>query len=281
MNRLPLEKRAQIIRCLVEGNSIRGTARLVRCSKNTILKLLSEVGEACQWYQDQHLRNLTCKRVQLDEIWSFVNSKQKNVPGHKRGEAGDIWTWTAFDADTKLVPSWLVGQRDAGYAKAFVYDLASRMANRIQLTTDGHKPYLEAVERAFGADVDYAMLVKIFGEAPEEHKGRYSPAKCNGTKRRVVEGRPDPKHESTSYAERQNLTMRMCMRRFTRLTNAFRKKIGNHANAVAMHFMNYNYCRIHQTLKITPAMAAGVTDTLWEIEDILRMSDKYHDEKSN
>lgn len=282
MNRLPLEKRAQIIRCLVEGNSIRGTARFVGCSKNTIAKLLAEVGEACHWYQDKNLRNLNCQRIQCDEIWAFISKKQRNVKDDDdTSEVGDVWTWTSICADTKLVPSFLVGQRDAEYAKAFMDDLASRLSHRVQLTTNGHKAYLEAVESAFGADIDYAMLVKIFGGVPEAHKGRYSPAQCNGTKKRRVTGNPKAKHVSTSYAERNNLTMRMCMRRFTRLTNAFSKKIENHAHAVALHFMNYNYCRIHQSLRVTPAMAAGISDTLWEIEDIVRMSDKYHAEKSN
>jgi len=273
MNKLPLHKRVQIIKCLVEGMSIRGTTRIVGCSKNTVVKLLAEVGEACQLYQDEHLRNLTCKRVQVDEIWSFVYSKQKNTPAIKKGEAGDIWTWTAIDADTKLAVSWLVGGRDAEYANAFIEDLASRLSNRVQLTSDGHKAYLEAVEGAFGADVDYAQLIKIFGSVPESAKGRYSPAQCNGTRKRTVEGDPDEKHVSTSFVERQNLTMRMHMRRFTRLTNAFSKKVENHASAISLHFMFYNFVRIHRTLKVTPAMEAGVTDHLWEIEDIVKLAD--------
>jgi IS1 family transposase len=275
MNRLPSEKRAQIIRCLVEGNSLRGTARLCDVVKNTVTKLLVEVGEACAAYQDAQLRSLPCKRIQVDEIWSFVGAKQKNVPQHRKGSAGDVWVWTAIDAETKLVPSWLVGGRDSQYAMAFMDDLARRLANRVQLTSDGHKAYLEAVEGAFGADIDYAQLVKLYGEAPESMKGRYSPAECIGCHKTRIEGDPDPAHVSTSYAERQNLTMRMAMRRFTRLTNAFSKKIANHAHAVALHFMHYNFCRIHQSLRVTPAMAAGVSKTLMDVADIVRIADDY------
>jgi IS1 family transposase len=275
MNKLPHEKRTQIIRCLVEGNSIRGTARLCDVVKNTVIKLLVEVGEACAAYQDAQLRNLRCKRIQVDEIWSFVGAKQKNVPQHRRGSAGDVWVWTAIDAETKLVPSWLVGGRDSQYAMAFMDDLARRLANRVQLTSDGHKAYLEAVEGAFGADIDYAQLVKLYGEAPESMKGRYSPAECIGCHKTRIEGDPDPAHVSTSYAERQNLTMRMAMRRFTRLTNAFSKKIENHAHAVALHFMHYNFCRIHQSTRVTPAMAADVSKTLMDVADIVRIADDY------
>jgi len=275
MNRLPLHKRSQIIHCLVEGNSIRGTARLVGVSKNTVNKLLCEVGEACQWYQDKHLVNLPCKRVQVDEIWSFIYAKKKNVPEEKKHEAGDCWTWTAICADTKLVPSWVVGKRDLFYASHFIGDLAKRLANRVQLTSEGHKPYLEVVEAHFGGDIDYAMLQKIYGAAPKGFEGKYSSGECIGARKRTVEGYPDPKHVSTSYAERQNLTMRMAMRRFTRLTNAFSKKLENHAFAVALHFMHYNFVRIHKSLRVTPAMAAEVTDTLWEISDIVEMADSY------
>jgi IS1 family transposase len=271
MNKLPAQTRAQILHCLVEGNSIRGTARLTGASKNTVTKLLIDAGRVCAAYQDAALRDLPCTRIQVDEIWSFVYSKQKNVPEGKRGEAGDIWTWTAICADTKLVPSWLVGARDAMYAHAFIHDLASRMAGRIQLTSDGLNAYIGAVEDAFGEDVDFAQLVKLYGDAPESAKGRYSPAECTGTKKTRIKGRPDPKHVSTSYAERQNLTMRMAMRRFTRLTNAFSKKIENHAHAVALHFMHYNFVRIHKSLRVTPAMAAGVTDRLWDVSDIVAL----------
>lgn len=250
------------------------------CSINTVTKLLEEIGEACAWYQDANLRNLPCKRVQVDEIWSFVYSKQKNVPDGMEGEAGDVWTWTAIDADTKLVPSWRIGSRDADSAQDFISDLAGRMENRIQLTSDGHKAYIEAVEQSFGNDVDYAMLVKIYGETSEGQK-RYSPAECSGTIKRTMAGNPDHKHTSTSFVERQNLTMRMSMRRFTRLTNAFSKKVENHAHAIALHFMHYNFCRIHKSLKVTPAMASGVTQTLWNLEDVVKMTDNYWEKKNN
>ena len=273
MNRLSLSKRTQIIGLLVAGNSLRATSRLVGCSINTVTKLLVDVGTACQAYHDEHVRDLNSKRIQCDEIWSFVYAKQKNAPEAMKaaGDAGDVWTWTAIDADSKLAVSWLVGGRDAGYAHEFMQDVASRLASRVQLTTDGHKPYPEAVEGAFGAGVDYAQLVKVYGQAPEGQR-RYSPPECIGAHKNAVEGNPDPKHVSTSYVERQNLTMRMHMRRFTRLTNAFSKKIENHAHAVALHFVYYNFCKIHKTLRVTPAMAAGVTERLWEIEDIAELA---------
>jgi IS1 family transposase len=233
---------------------------------------LESAGEAFSDYQDRTFRNLPCKRVQVDEIWSFVYAKQKNVAGAKAApqQAGDIWTWTAIDADTKLIPSWLVGSRDAYAAQAFISDLALRLANRVQLTSDGHKPYLQAVEESFGADIDYAMLIKRYGE-PAGALGRYSPGECVGIEQRRVEGRPDPAHVSTSYVERQNLSMRMGIRRFTRLTNAFSKKAENHAHGVAIYFMHYNFVRIHQTLRCTPAMAAGVTPKLWELSDMVKV----------
>jgi IS1 family transposase len=233
-----------------------------------------EVGEACAWYQDKHLRSLSCRRIQVDEIWSFVYSKQKNVPEGLEGEAGDVWTWTAIDAETKLVPSWRVGSRDSDTAHDFVADLAGRLENRIQLTSDGYKLYLNAVEAAFGADVDYAMLVKLYGDNVEGHR-RYSQPSCIGAMKLEVVGSPEVEHVSTSFAERQNLTMRMSMRRFTRLTNAFSKKVANHAHAVALHFMHYNFSRIHKTLKVSPAMAAGVSETLWSLQDIITMADGY------
>jgi IS1 family transposase len=249
--------------------SIRAITRLTGASKNTVSKLLIDAGKACAAYHDANVRGVKAKRIQVDEIWSFTYAKQKNVATAKAApdEAGDTWTWTAIDADSKLIVSYLVGGRDAEYAKGFIDDLASRLANRVQLTSDGLKAYLEAVEGAFGCDVDYAQLVKMYGPtitAP----GRYSPAECTGAKKNRVEGNPDGAHISTSYVERQNLTMRMHMRRFTRLTNAFSKKIENHAHAVALHMMYYNFVRIHKTLRMTPAMAAGVSDRLWEIEDI-------------
>lgn len=275
MNRLTTEKRVQILGMLVEGMSLRAASRLSGCSFNTVTKLLVDAGKACEAYHDEHVRNLTCKRIQCDEIWSFVYSKQKNIPEHLRGNpnVGDVWTWTAIDADNKLAVSWLVGGRDAEYANAFMQDVADRLINRVQLTTDGHIPYLEAVEGAFGADVDFAQLIKIYGTAPETEK-RYSPPECVGAKKKTFTGRPDKRHISTSYVESQNLTMRMHMRRFTRLTNAFSKKVENHAHAVALHFLYYNFVRIHKTLKCSPAMAAGVTDRLWELEDIVAVIDE-------
>lgn len=279
MNKLPTETRVRILGMMVEGMSMRAIARLTGASKNTVVKFLRDAGEACARYQDEHLRGLTCKRIQVDEIWSFVGMKQKNVPAERKGEfgVGDVWTWTAIDADTKLAVSWLLGDRSADTAKLFMVDLAGRLQNRVQLTSDGHKPYLEAVEDAFGADVDYAMLVKLYGGSGEGEAGsaqrKYSPAECTGCKRAVVTGAPDPDHVSTSYAERANLTMRMGMRRFTRLTNAFSKDAENHAHSIAIHFMHYNFVRIHQTLRVTPAMAAGVTDRLWELNDVVAMID--------
>ena len=246
MNRLSLEKRSQVIKALVEGNSIRATCRMTDTAKGTVIRLLADVGVACAEYQDKHLRNLPCKQIQCDEIWSFCYAKDKNVPEDKQGKFGygDVWTWTVIDADTKLVPSWLVGLRDADYAYKFMTDLKSRLANRVQLTTDGHKVYLWAVEDAFGAEVDYAMLVKLYGQEPEAET-RYSPAKCIAAEPHIIQGNPDKTKISTSFAERQNLTMRMSMRRFTRLTNAFSKKIENLEYAVALHFMHYNFARPH------------------------------------
>ena len=279
MNKLPTETRVRILGMMVEGVSMRAIARLTGASKNTIVKFLRDAGEACARYQDEHLRELICKRIQVDEIWSFVGMKQKNVPAERKGEfgVGDVWTWTAIDADTKLAVSWLLGDRSADTAKLFMVDLAGRLSNRVQLTSDGHKPYLEAVEEAFGADVDYAMLVKLYGGSGEGEAGsaqrKYSPAECTDCKRAVVTGSPNPDHVSTSYAERANLTMRMGMRRFTRLTNAFSKDAENHAHSIAIHFMHYNFVRIHQTLRVTPAMAAGVTDRLWELSDMVTMID--------
>ena len=279
MNKLSIERQAQVIRVLCEGNSIRSTARITDTAINTVVSLLKSVGAACVKYQDIHLRNLSCRLIQCDEIWSFCYAKQKNVPEEKQGRFGygDVWTWTAIDADTKLVASWLVGLRGAGYAFVFIKDLQSRLANRVQLTTDGHKVYLNVIEDIFGADIDYAMLVKLYGQEPSG-EARYSPAKCTGTNSRIIAGYPDISKISTSYAERQNLTMRMSMRRFTRLTNAFSKKIENHELAIALYFMHYNFVRPHKTLANpyprTPAMAAGITNRIWTIEDIVRLVDK-------
>lgn len=274
MNRLSIEKREQVVRCLVEGNSIRATVRMTGAAKNTVTKLLVDLGRACTLYQDEALRNLSCNTIQVDEIWSFCYSKQKNVPERLQGSFGygDVWTWTALCADSKLVPSWLVGGRDSEWAKVFMNDLASRLSHRVQLTSDGHRAYLEAVEGAFGCDVDYAMLIKLYGKSPDEER-RYSPSVCLGTETRTISGEPEPKKISTSYVERQNLTMRMSMRRFTRLTNAFSKKVENLECAVALHFMYYNFVRIHRSLKVTPAMAAGVTNRLWEVRDIVNLLD--------
>jgi IS1 family transposase len=280
MNRLSIERRTKVIAALVEGNSIRATCRMTDTAKGTVIRLLRDVGKACAEYQDKHLRNLPCKHIQCDEIWSFCYAKQKNVPEDKQGRLGygDVWTWTAIDADTKLVPSWLVGLRTADYAHRFMFDLKSRLANRVQITTDGHGVYVWAVEDAFGSEVDYAMLVKLYGQELEGER-HYSPAKCIAAEPHIIQGNPDPTKISTSYVERQNLTMRMSMRRLTRLTNAFSKKMENLERAVALHFMYYNFARPHKTLTpknsigITPAMAAGITNHIWTIEEIVRLVD--------
>jgi IS1 family transposase len=267
-----------VIASLVEGNSIRATVRMTGISKPTVLKLLADIGTACAEYQDRTLRNLSCRRLQCDEIWSFCYAKEKNVPLQDRARfgVGDIWTWTGIDADTKLIPCWLVGERTARDANLFMQDLASRLLHRVQLTTDGHKPYLTAVESSFGHQIDYAILVKIYGAQPERTtEARYSPARIQSATREVIHGNPDPLHISTSYAERANLTMRMSMRRFTRLTNAFSKKIENHRHALALYFMHYNFARVHQTLgKKTPAMAAGISDHVWSIEEIVGLLER-------
>jgi IS1 family transposase len=270
MNKLTREKQIQVVAALIEGNSIRATCRMTGVAKNTVVKLLVDLGKACLEYQDKALRNLPCKSIQCDEIWAFCYAKEKNAPEGKKGQFGygDVWTFTALCADTKLVPSWYIGRRDMECATEFMRDLAGRLCNRVQLTTDGHKMYLEAVEDAFGGEIDFSQLVKIYGNAEEGQK-RYSPAECIGTEKHKITGNPEDKGISTSYVERQNLTMRMNMRRFTRLTNGFSKKVENLACAVALHFMYYNFCRVHQTLRVTPAMEAGVTDYVWEIEDVL------------
>lgn len=267
MNRLPLTKRAQILQMLVEGNSLRATSRMADVSINTVTKLLVDVAEAAYEYHDKTVRGVRAKRVQCDEIWCFVGAKAKNVTRDREGHWGDVWTWTAIDADTKLCVSYLVGGRDGWWATEFMKDVAARIRGRVQLTTDGHRAYLNAVEDAFGSEVDYAQLQKIYGASDEPEK-RYSPAKCIGCDMKTVSGSPDPIHVSTSFVERQNLTMR----RFTRLTNAFSKKIENHAAAVALHFLHYNFARIHKTLRITPAMAAGLSDHVWSYEEIAALS---------
>ncbi len=276
MNRLSLEKRTQILKCLVEGNSIRATARICNVVKNTVIKLLVEVGEACLEYQDKHLRNLTCKRIQCDEIWALCYAKGKNIPAEKRGHFGygDVYTWTGLCADTKLMVSWMVGKRDLQTAYWFVSDLRERLAHKVQLTTDGFRVYVDAVEAYFGANIDYAMLQKIYVESSEQKMQKcYSPAAYTGSAKKVINGCPDPEHISTSYVERNNLTMRMGMRRFTRLTKEFSKKVQNLAHAVSLHFMYYNFVRIHQSLRVTPAMEAGITDRLWTLEDAAKLTD--------
>ena len=276
MNKLAQKDRARILHLLCEGQSIRAITRLTGASKNTVIKLLVDAGRACSAYQDRVLRNLTAKRVQLDEIWSFSYAKDSNVAKAQAAPegAGDLWTWTAIDADTKLLISWAVGDRGTDTALHFLDDLKSRLANRIQLTSDGHSAYLQAVDTIFGDDVDYAMLVKIYGQASAGER-RYSPAVCLGARKDSKIGNPDKKHISTSFVERHNLTMRMHMRRFTRLTNAFSKKVENHVAAVSLHSMYYNFVRIHKTLKVSPAMAAGVTDRLWEMSDLVEMLEAF------
>ena len=273
MNTMTIEKKVQILQLLVEGNSMRSIERIVGCSINTVTKLLEDAGAACAAYHEANVRGLKSKRVECDEIWAFCYAKKKNVIAAKSAPegAGDVWTWTAIDVDSKLIISYLVGGRDADYATEFMLDLKSRLTTPVQLTTDGLKAYLPAVEKAFDWNIDYAQLVKTYGASPESAKGRYSPADCTGIKKTKISGDPDISKISTSYAERQNLTMRMHMRRFTRLTNGFSKKVENHANAVALHFMFYNFVKIHKTLRVTPAMEAGITDRLWDLEDIARL----------
>jgi IS1 family transposase len=278
MNRLSIQDRAKILHCLVEGNSMRSTSRMCDVSINTVTKLLVDVGMACYDFQDKTLRDLPCKRIQCDEIWSFCYSKEKNVPARRKGEygVGDVWTWTAICADTKLITNFMVGKRGADYAYYFMQEVAHRIRHRIQLTTDGHKGYLRAVEAAFGADIDYAMLVKLYGPetggATHTPERKYSPGQCCGSIKGTVCGNPDDQHISTSYVERQNLTMRMSMRRFTRLSNGFSKKVKNHECAVALHFMYYNFGRIHKSLRVTPAMEAGISDHVWSLEEIAALA---------
>ena len=273
MKQLSPTERAKILHLLCEGNSIRSVTRLTGASKNTVIKLLIDAGKTCMAFHDANVRDVKAKRVQVDEIWSFTYAKQKNVAAAKTAPegAGDTWTWTAIDADSKMILSYFIGGRDGECAMWFVDDLRSRLAGRIQLTSDGHKAYLEAVEGAFGGDIDYAILHKVYGNSPESMKGKYSPADCIGTEKRRIEGEPDLKHVSTSYVERSNLTMRMHMRRFTRLTNGFSKKVENHAYAVALHMMYYNFVKLHSKLRTSPAMAAGVSTKLWEIGDIVAL----------
>lgn len=281
MNKLSNEKRVQIVKSLVEGNSLRSISRMVGVSINTVTKLLENVGAACLTYQDEHLVNLHLNKIQCDEIWSFVYAKEKNVPEEHQGEFGygDVWTWTAIDAETKLVPCWMVGKRNADDALMFIQDLESRLANRVQLTTDGHKAYLEAIDMAFGGEVDYAMLIKLYGNPNgTSAERRYSSGDCVGTKKKAIIGKPNADDVSTSYVERQNLTMRMSMRRFTRLTNGFSKKVENHVYALALHFMYYNFARPHKSLATpyfrSPAMAADISDHIWKVEEIIDLLDE-------
>lgn len=275
MNKLDTKTRAQILSLLVEGSSMRSISRITGVSINTVTKLLEDAGRACAAYHSLNVMDVKSKRVQCDEIWSFCYAKQKNVAAAEAAPevAGDVWTWTAIDADAKLIISYLVGGRDSFYAEAFMHDVAYRLATRVQLTTDGHGAYLSAVEGAFGIDVDYAMLVKLYGAAPESAKGRYSPAECIGARKEPRVGRPMREHISTSYVERQNLTMRMSMRRFTRLTNGFSKKIHNHVHMLSLYFVHYNFCRMHKSLRMSPAMAAGLTDTLRDVDWIVSLID--------
>ena len=272
MNILPMEKRVQIVSLLVEGNSLRATSRIADVSINTVTKLLVDIGKACQKYHDENVHGLTSKKIQCDEIWSFIYAKEKNLPDELKGKfgLGSIWTWVALDSESKFAVSWLVGNRDSEYAKIFIQDVASRLKNRVQLTTDGLGAYIEAIDQVFGANIDYAQLVKLYGPSLEGET-KYSPAVCNGTNKTPINGKPKKEDICTSHVERQNLTMRMNMRRFTRLTNAFSKKVENHAYAIALHFMYYNFVRIHKTLRVTPAMEIGLTKNLWTIEDLVKL----------
>ena len=270
MNRLSNERRAQIVGMMCEGNSIRAISRMTGVCKEAIMKLICDLGKACAEFHDAMVRGVDARHVQCDEVWSFCYAKAKNVPEEKKGTGvGDVWTWTAIDADTKLILSYLCGGRDAEWAYKFMEDLASRVTRRIQITTDGLRVYAEAVEGAFGMNVDYAMLVKLYGASTDHPETRYSPATCIGTRIGVLSGSPDPQHISTSYVERQNLNLRMGVRRFTRLTNAFSKKFENHCHVVAIYHTFYNFCRVHQTLRVTPAMEAGLTNHVWAISELV------------
>lgn len=273
MNKLPLNKRVQIINLLVEGNSLRAASRLADVSFNTVLKLLPQIGKACEKFHNETVVGVKSQRIQADEIWSFCYAKQKNVTDEMREGSGDVWTWTGLDADSKLIVSWFVGDRGAESANLFMQDVAARLANRVQLTTDAHRVYLDAIENAFENNIDYAMLVKVYGASTGESQTerKYSCAECTGTIKKAISGQPKEKFVSTSYVERQNLTMRMSMRRFTRLTNAFSKKIENHAHAIALHFVHYNFVRLHRSLSVTPAMQAGLMKKPMTIEDIARL----------
>ena len=270
MNRLSKEQQTRVVAALVEGNSLRSTSRMTGVARNTITTLLLDLADACAEYHDRCVRNVRVRRLQCDEIWAFVGAKKKNVtPEQEQVGWGDVWTWTAIDADTKLCLSYYVGDRGRHSAYNFMRDCANRITGRPQITTDAHKPYLKAVEEAFGGNCDYAMLHKVYSATSSEDHRRYSPATCIGCDMKTVSGVPDPDHVSTSYVERQNLTMRMSMRRFTRLTNGFSKKLDNHGHAVALHFMHYNFCRVHKTLRVTPAMEAGLAHHIWTLEELV------------
>ncbi len=280
MNKLPLTSRVSVLRCLTEGNSLRSTSRITGVAFNTVVKLLIDAGRACAEYQHRVMRNLSCRRLQLDEIWAFVYAKQANIPEGMENVPGigSIWTWVALDADTKLVPSYLVGLRDSEHARAFVDDLAGRLANRVQITTDGLRAYVGAIDSAFKGEVDYAILHKIYG-TPRPDEARYSPSDCLGCDKKPAIGNPDMSHASTSFIERQNLTLRMRNRRFTRLTNAFSKKIENHEHAIALYFFAYNFLQRHATLRMPPALFAGVTDHLWSYEELVELIDRHEIER--
>jgi IS1 family transposase len=278
MNRLDSTTRAQVIRCLIDGCSIRATVRISGAAKKTVMRLLCEVGAVCEMYQDEVFRNLPCRRLQLDELWTWIYCKAKTRTekiARANPDAGDIWLWVAVCADTKLVPSWMLGQRDSQAARAFVDDLASRLQHRVQITSDGHLPYLTAIENTFGEAVDYAVLTKIFGAPSEAEARRYSPGKCIGCESKPMIGNPDYRHISTSYVERQNWTVRTNMRRYTRLSNGFSRKLDNHAAAVALNYFAYNFIKVHRTLRMSPAMAAGVTDHLWDVQDLVALWESY------
>ncbi len=281
MNQLPANTRKQILACISEGMGMRATSRLCDVSITTVMKLFVELGEACQAYQDKALRGLKCARIEADEIWSFIGAKEKNVSETaRRNQWGNVWTWVATCADSRLAIHWHVGERDGMEAYRFLEELRSRLAVRPQITTDGHSAYLGAMEQVFGANVDYAMLVKNYGQAPINEQVRYSPPVFLSAKKSRISGNPDLKKVSTSYAERLNLTLRMHNRRFTRLTNAHSKKLSNHKHSLAIFYMTYNFCKIHQTLRCTPAMEAGVTDHVWELEDIISLLDSESENKA-
>jgi IS1 family transposase len=282
MNRLSAQERSRVIGCLIEGCSIRATVRMTGVAKKTVMRLLVEVGEVCADYQDQVFRNLRSKRLQLDEMWSWIYCKDKNRTeeiARKNPDAGDVWLWVCVDADSKLVPSWRLGQRDLATAKDFVDDIAKRVKGRVQITTDALRTYVNVIEDAFGGQADYAQLHKVYS-APQENETRYSPARCTGCSMKEVSGRPNYRHVSTSFVERQNWTVRTNMRRYTRLSNGFSRKLENHAAATALNYFAYNFIKIHRTLRTSPAMAAGVTDRLWSVEDLVALWEAYEQRRA-